>query len=180
LLINTRDGQQPIVVPAALPAVPVGKNAAATIEISVIGAPSGARISVDSSQVNENPFKVQKGEAIIPIRVEADGFEPFSISVTPSMNRVIQVTLKEKKTSKDKNLARKRTSRKKRRMKSEAVSKESTSSPAVNIQQKAKPKRVMLPKSAPKVEKPVKKSSPERGKTTVEGARGTKMKTNFE
>jgi serine/threonine-protein kinase len=180
LLFKKRDQRAPVIVPTAPPAVSIEQKASTAVEISVIGAPLGARILVNNSRVNENPFKVRKGEAIVPIRVEADGFEPFSISVAPSMNRVIQVALKPKKTSKDKVLAEKKTSRKKRRGRSGSVSKESTTSPAISIQEKPQTKTVVLPKSTFDADKPEKKSSPEKKKSTVKGARGTKMKTSFE
>ena len=179
LWFNKRDARAPVVVPAASPATSVEPKASTVVEISVLGAPAGARILVNNSRVNENPFKVKKGEAIVPIRVEADGFEPFSLSVTPSMNRVIQVALKAKKSSKDTTSSAKRTSRKKKKRSSGSVAKES-SSPAISIQEKPEAKTVMLPKSAPEADKTEKKPSPEKKKTTVKGARGTKMKTTFE
>jgi serine/threonine protein kinase len=181
LLFNRGTGQEPIVVPAATPAVPEDHRASATVEISVVGAPAGARISVDNSRVNENPFKVHKGEAIVPIRVEADGFEPFSISLTPSVNRVIQVALKPQKTGKERTAAGKRTSRKKRRGKTGSERREPSSSPpAITIKEKPQPETVVLPKPVPEAKKTEKKPAPEKKKTTVEGARGTKIKTTFE
>jgi flagellar basal body-associated protein FliL len=183
-LFNRGGGQEPILVPTASPSVPGDKQASATVEISVVGAPLGARIFVNSSWVNENPFKVQKGEAIVPIRVEADGFEPFSISLTPSMNRVIQVALTPKEASKDKTSAAKKTSKKtskkRRRRRTVSESAESSPPPAATIKEKPQPQKVVLPKSAFEVEKAPKTSSPEKKKTTVEGARGTKIKTTFE
>jgi hypothetical protein len=169
------------VVPAATPAVAEDQRASATVEISVVGAPAGARISVDNSRVNENPFKVQKGEAIVPIRVEADGFEPFSISLTPSMNRVIQVALRPQKTGKERTAKVKRTSRKKRREKTDSERREPSSPPpAITIKEKPQPQTVVLPKPVPEAEKTEKKPASEKKKTTVEGARGTKIKTTFE
>jgi serine/threonine-protein kinase len=181
LLFNRGTGQEPIVVPAATPAVAEDQRASATVEISVVGAPAGARISVDNSRVNENPFKVQKGEAIVPIRVEADGFEPFSISLAPSMNRVIQVALRPQKTGKERTAKVKRTSRKKRREKTDSERREPSSPPpAITIKEKPQPQTVVLPKPVPEAEKTEKKPAPEKKKTTVEGARGTKIKTTFE
>jgi serine/threonine-protein kinase len=181
LLFNRGTGQEPIVVPAATPAVAEDQRASATVEISVVGAPAGARISVDNSRVNENPFKVQKGEAIVPIRVEADGFEPFSISLAPSMNRVIQVALRPQKTGKERTAKVKRTSRKKRREKTDSERREPSSPPpAITIKEKPQPQTVVLPKPVPEAEKTEKKPASEKKKTTVEGARGTKIKTTFE
>jgi hypothetical protein len=77
-------------------------------------------------------------------------------------------------------LAKKKTSRKKRKGSSRSVSKESSSSPAISIQEKPQPKTVMLPKSTPDAKKAEETPDPQKKKSTVKGARGTKMKTTFE
>ena len=62
--------------------------------ITVEGAPKGARIYYDNSLVTVNPFRVERGETIVPLRVESKGKEPFRISVTPLRDQVVNVARK--------------------------------------------------------------------------------------
>jgi serine/threonine-protein kinase len=64
-----------------------------TVSITVTGAPEDAEISWEGSLVPINPFKVKRGEAIAPLRVEAPGYEPFSISLVPSEDRTVEAEL---------------------------------------------------------------------------------------
>lgn len=65
------------------------------VQITVAGAPDGATITYDGAIVPMNPFRVKRGNAIAPLRVDKPGFGPFSYAVLPSQNRVVEVTLKE-------------------------------------------------------------------------------------
>ncbi|MBW2277999.1 MAG: serine/threonine protein kinase [Deltaproteobacteria bacterium] len=65
----------------------------ATVTITVTGFPDGAKISYEGAPVPINPFKVKRGEAIAPLKVEAPGHEPFSISLVPSEDRTIVAEL---------------------------------------------------------------------------------------
>jgi serine/threonine-protein kinase len=61
--------------------------------ISVEGAPAGAQLYYNGSLVPMNTFPVPKGEALVPVRLEAEGYRPFSIAVLPSEDRTIRVSL---------------------------------------------------------------------------------------
>jgi serine/threonine-protein kinase len=63
------------------------------VTIEVTGAPPGARIFFDGARVGDNPFRARKAPGVVPLRVEAAGFEPFSISVEPTEDRVIDVAM---------------------------------------------------------------------------------------
>jgi len=82
--------EEPIAGPAAL-----GGPSAVTIEVQ--GAPDGARIFFDGALVKENPFRARRAEGVVPLRVEADGFEPYAVSVEPSKDRKIRVALEPRK-----------------------------------------------------------------------------------
>jgi serine/threonine protein kinase len=61
--------------------------------ITVKGAPDGALIFYDGSKVPLNPFKVKKGEVMVPIRVEAKGYTAFRSFVVPNEDRIVNVTM---------------------------------------------------------------------------------------
>jgi hypothetical protein len=59
----------------------------------VKGVPEGAKIYYKGALVTMNPFPVDRGDTIVPVVVEADGFERFALSIVPSENRVLNVVL---------------------------------------------------------------------------------------
>jgi hypothetical protein len=63
--------------------------------ISVTGAPQGAKIYYRDALVTENPFRVQRTEVSHPLKVEKDGFAPFTLMVAPSEDRIVQVQMTE-------------------------------------------------------------------------------------
>jgi hypothetical protein len=80
--------------PVASPLEGAGASEAAdTVEIEIVGAPDGARIFYDDFPVPVNPFHLKRGQAIVRLRVEADGFAPFKTSIVPSADRRIQADL---------------------------------------------------------------------------------------
>ncbi|MCP4678066.1 MAG: serine/threonine protein kinase [Deltaproteobacteria bacterium] len=81
-----------VAIPSAEPekaVLPQDKGVVITIE----GAPKEAKVFYDNSPVSQNPFRVKQGQTIIPLRVETPGHEPFRLSLTPSEDKVIKVTL---------------------------------------------------------------------------------------
>ncbi len=88
-----RDGE-PVKVPVqpAAPAI-LEKNSKTGVEITIKGAPDGAKIYYDNTPVPMNPFKVKKGDFIVPFRVEADGFKSYATSLVPSKDLVVEVSL---------------------------------------------------------------------------------------
>ncbi len=63
------------------------------VQITIQGAPSGATIFYDGAPVTMNPFRVKRGDTIVPIRVEMSGFQPFVTTVVPSKNTTVQARL---------------------------------------------------------------------------------------
>jgi hypothetical protein len=59
--------------------------------ITVKGTPKEAKIFYDDSLVPENPFKVERGETIVPLRVELPGRKEIKVSVIPSQDRVVTI-----------------------------------------------------------------------------------------
>ena len=64
-----------------------------SVQITIRGAPSGATVFYDGAPVGMNPFRVKAGDAIVPIRVEMPGVQPFIATVVPSKDATVQVTL---------------------------------------------------------------------------------------
>jgi serine/threonine-protein kinase len=65
-----------------------------SVTITVVGMPDGAKIYYDGALVPMNPFRARSADAVVPLKVEAEGFEPFSIAVIPSEDRRIEAELK--------------------------------------------------------------------------------------
>lgn len=63
------------------------------IKITVTGMPDGSTIYYDKMPVPVNPFRVKPRNTIVPIKVEADGYEPFITSVVPSKDIGVEVKL---------------------------------------------------------------------------------------
>jgi serine/threonine-protein kinase len=68
--------------------------AADGVRITIEGAPDGARIVFDGARIPENPFRVRRTSLYVPLRVEADGFEPYTTSVMPDADKNVVVELK--------------------------------------------------------------------------------------
>ena len=81
-------------VQPAAPAI-LEKDSKTGVEITIEGAPDGARIYYNNTPVPMNPFRVKKGDTIVPFRVEADGFQPYATSLVPSKDLVVEVALTE-------------------------------------------------------------------------------------
>jgi serine/threonine-protein kinase len=89
--VNLGTGAAPEAAADAVEALAPGDEG---VLIEVKGAPEGAKIYYKDSLVPVNPFRVTTGKTIVPLRVEADGYEPLKVSVIPSEDRVVDAPLK--------------------------------------------------------------------------------------
>ncbi len=62
--------------------------------ITIEGVPKKARIFYNDSLVPMNPFRVEQGQTLVPLRVEVPGRRKFKISIIPSSNQVVNVPRK--------------------------------------------------------------------------------------
>ncbi len=164
-MLSTEDN--PAVVPlTATPPVSSTAEDGSTVSsedqgvlINVEGAPEGARIFYDNSEVPKNPFRVKKGQIVIPLRVEAKGYEPSRLSLIPSKDQVLEVALKPVPV--DKAAAsvapKKRGPRRASKRRARGKEKETPAAPAVKIVEQSKKK-----------------------KKYVKGGRGTEIVKDFE
>ncbi len=82
------------------------------VTVTIEGAPQNARIIYQGVHVPMNPFKVESKQTIMPLKVEADGFETFATSIVPSENRTVVVEMKPiKKKFEKRSQSSKRTSK---------------------------------------------------------------------
>jgi tRNA A-37 threonylcarbamoyl transferase component Bud32 len=72
-----------------------------TVMITVINAPPKAKIYLDGYLVEENPFRVNRGEALVPLAVEVHGRKKLKISITPNEDQVVDVAGEEVITESD-------------------------------------------------------------------------------
>jgi serine/threonine-protein kinase len=92
LVLGNADQDPAAVVPVAPAAVDPGAAASAgAVAITVTGLPVGARVFFDDMLVTVNPFKVKHSEAVTPLRIEADGFEPLVLTVIPSADQALAI-----------------------------------------------------------------------------------------
>jgi tRNA A-37 threonylcarbamoyl transferase component Bud32 len=66
-----------------------------TVTITVRGAAADAKIFWDGYLVPHNPFKVGRGEALVPMRVESRGRKAFKVSIAPSADQIVDLAAKE-------------------------------------------------------------------------------------
>jgi serine/threonine-protein kinase len=90
LLLGRGGDRPPQPMPGLIPAA-AAPEAPAAVEITVTGQPAGARLFFDEMLVTVNPFKVKRSETVTPLRIEADGFQPLSLSVVPSADQVVAI-----------------------------------------------------------------------------------------
>ena len=79
--------------PAARGKDPAAPAAQEGVQVTVEGAPEGSRVFWDGVVVPMNPFRVDRRDTIVPLRVEADGYETFGIAVLPSADQVVRVAM---------------------------------------------------------------------------------------
>ncbi len=66
---------------------------ASEVQIEVQGLPLGAVIYYDGARVPMNPFRVTLKEVIVPLKVEAAGYEDFITSLVPVEDQVVRVEM---------------------------------------------------------------------------------------
>jgi serine/threonine-protein kinase len=64
-----------------------------TVRVEIKGAPQGAQVFYDGGRVLMNPFNARKVDAVVPLRVEAEGFVTYAGTLVPSEDRVVEVEL---------------------------------------------------------------------------------------
>ena len=82
-------GREEAPVPVSIPVA--APEAPAAVSITVTGQPGDARIFFGDMLVTINPFKVKRSETVTPLRVEADGFEPLAVTVVPSADQTVAI-----------------------------------------------------------------------------------------
>ncbi|MFO8072388.1 MAG: serine/threonine-protein kinase [Polyangia bacterium] len=158
---------EPVQVPLSSgePGQAAAEEEGSTVSIEVTGAPQGARLFYDDMLVTVNPFKVERDDVATPLRIEAEGYEPLLISVTPDVDKTVAIpplksVEQEKKAEADDEGEKKAKRGKRRRGKRAAVS-EPKPAPAAASSTPAPP-------------------PPKKKKGLEQGTRGTKMSTEFE
>ncbi len=68
------------------------------VQISISGIPDGAKIYYQDALVPMNPFRVDKKTTVMPLRVETEGYEVYSVMIVPSEDKVIEVALEKRVT----------------------------------------------------------------------------------
>jgi len=61
--------------------------------IAVEGVPPGGRVFLDGARVPELPIRIAPRTGMIPLRVEADGYEPSSQMILPDRDLTVRVSL---------------------------------------------------------------------------------------
>jgi len=74
--------------------------------VTVEGTPDRSRVFWDGALVPMNPFRVERRETIVPLRVEADGYEPFSIAILPAEDQIVHVAMAPRKAAPVRRLGR--------------------------------------------------------------------------
>jgi len=69
------------------------------IQITIEGAPKGARVYYDRTPVETQKFRVRRSRLVTPVRVELDGHEPFVTSVVPLEDTVVRVEFEPQPTA---------------------------------------------------------------------------------
>jgi tRNA A-37 threonylcarbamoyl transferase component Bud32 len=92
LVLRGTEDPVPVQIPLASPAVAAPAEApAAAVAITVTGHPEGSRVFFDDMLVTVNPFKVKRSEAVTPLRIEAEGFDPLIVTVVPSADQTVAI-----------------------------------------------------------------------------------------
>jgi serine/threonine-protein kinase len=73
---------------------PAPSEAAMAVRIAVEGAPPGAHVYWDGVLVTETPLRVAPSNVMAPLRVVADGYEPFFQMILPTGDRTIAVSMR--------------------------------------------------------------------------------------
>jgi eukaryotic-like serine/threonine-protein kinase len=100
-LLPRRAGRSAVVRTAAVRPSPEPSGSAAAgvgdgVLITVEDGPDGGLVYYDGSLVPMNPFRVPRKSTIVPLRVEARGYETFNIAVLPERDQVVRVSMARK------------------------------------------------------------------------------------
>jgi hypothetical protein len=87
------------VIPPKLP--PPEEVKPKDVQIELRGLPMGAKIYYDDAPIPVNPFRVGLKEVIVPLKIEAEGYEDYVTSVVPAQDQVVKVEMKKKEASLD-------------------------------------------------------------------------------
>jgi hypothetical protein len=71
------------------------------VQIELRGLPVNARIYYDDAPIPLNPFRVTLKEVIVPLKVEAEGYEDYVTSVVPAEDQVVKIEMKKKEVLQD-------------------------------------------------------------------------------
>ncbi len=176
VFLGKGEDTKPTIEPIASPQS-MEQFASDNIQIEVKGLPEGAELFYDKASVPMNPFTVKKGDAIVPFRVEAPSFKPYTTSIVPSRDLVVEVSLIPMETAEPvvpvlKKDGKSMTRKNKKKGKKE-LSKSSRETPPIA---KVPPPVPSKPKEKPKPSPPVKKSTSKMKK----GSKGTLFSGDFE
>jgi len=83
----------PAAPPAAIPAAKAVETVDLGVRISIVGAPEGAAILYDGARVPMNPFRVKRAATLANLKVEAEGYSPFAISIVPERDLEVRVDM---------------------------------------------------------------------------------------
>ncbi len=64
------------------------------VTITISGVPRGATVVYDGKPVRENPFRVPATQTMMPLRVEAEGYEPFVLAIVPTRDTIVRADMK--------------------------------------------------------------------------------------
>jgi hypothetical protein len=78
---------------------PAPESTTQGVLVTVEGAPVGSRVFWDGVLVPMNPFRVDRRDTIVPLRVEADGYETFGIAVLPAGDQTVHVAMAPRKAA---------------------------------------------------------------------------------
>jgi serine/threonine-protein kinase len=182
-IVGGREQSEPASAANMSPAAAVAIEALAPgdegVLIEVNGAPEGAKIYYNDSLIPVNPFRAPTGQTIVPLRIEAEGYSPYKVSVIPSEDRVIEAELSkvEAATLPDPEQIAESVSEAVKKVK-KAVKKVGSAAKALEGKkpepEKTKPKKAEPVKTEPKAEKKPGK------KKLSKGGRGTEIAEDFE
>lgn len=78
---------------ASAHAASITSPASTGVQVTLRGVPADAKVFYDMAPVSMNPFRVERRDTIVPIRVEAAGYAPFVDTIVPSKDVVVEVEL---------------------------------------------------------------------------------------
>ncbi len=94
VLTGTSESEQSLAPSSRVPSA--GTELEEGVLVEITGIPEGAKIIYNGAPVPMNPFRASRKKTIVPLRVEAEGFEPFATSVVPEKDLVLTVELRRK------------------------------------------------------------------------------------